>query len=62
MLGKPEGTKWRHYLNPCDVDHMPVLTLVGDLLAMLATDCPCCNGGRMVFALLIGALGGAFFL
>lgn len=51
--------KLRHQLNPCDIDRYAVLAPVGDLIAKLATECPCCNGLRILTALAIGFLLGA---
>jgi len=45
--------KLRHKLNPCDIDRYPVLAPVGDLLAYLASECPCCNTLRVFFALAV---------
>lgn len=47
-------------LNPCDLARFPALARLGDLVAKLAVECPCCNGFRMIFALAIGlAIGVA---
>lgn len=45
-------------VNPCDIDRMPFLAPVGDWLASWASECPCCNSARVVFAAISGiALG-----
>jgi hypothetical protein len=50
------GPKWfRPYrINPCDADAFAVLKPFGRAMGWFATQCPCCNGVRVVIALLIG--------
>lgn len=46
--------RYRHCLNPCDLERLRFLAPVGDLLAAFyqrltdGTDCPCCLGARIV--------------
>lgn len=47
-------TQLKYLLNPCDVDRLPFLAPIGDAVAKLAVECPCCNGFRIIIALAIG--------
>lgn len=54
-------TPLKYLLNPCDMDRLPVLALIGTPLVKLwrgfvyGTDCPCCLGARLI------AVAAAFF-
>lgn len=48
--------------NPCDMDSHPALAPIGNFFAKLASDCPCCNGARIVAAALLGFITGAVLL
>lgn len=50
----------RYKLNPCDIDRYPVLAPLGDLLAHLASECPCCNTLRVVVAIPVSIIIGFF--
>lgn len=50
---------WYHRLNPCDICRPQSIARLGDALAKLATDCPCCNGLRILGALAVGLALGA---
>lgn len=54
-------TKLKYLFNPCDMDRHPVLKPVGDFFALFSagTDCTCCLGARIFFALVIGFTIGA---
>lgn len=47
--------RWYHRINPCDICRHPALAPLGDVVAKLATDCPCCNGWRMIGTALVSA-------
>lgn len=49
----------RHQLNPCDIARKPWLAPLGDAVAHLAVECPCCNGIRILTALAVGIVVGA---
>jgi hypothetical protein len=51
------GTKWfRPYrINPCDADAFAAIKPFGRVIARLATQCQCCSGFRVLFAMLAGA-------
>jgi hypothetical protein len=42
-------------LNPCDVDALPAMALVGRVLAAFGSHCKCCSGTRVLVAMAIGA-------
>jgi hypothetical protein len=49
--------KYKLYrFNPCDVGAFPVVKFIGRVLSSFATQCPCCNGARILFALSLGIL------
>lgn len=49
-------------LNPCDIARFPVLAPLGDALALLAPECKCCAGTRVLIALLVGLGLGSWLL
>ena len=42
--------------NPCDVGAHPTLYPIQRALQRLASDCPCCNGARIIAAAAAGAI------
>lgn len=55
-----KGEPLKYRLNPCDIARFRPLAPIGDLVAKLAVECPCCNGFRMIFALVLGVLLGVW--
>lgn len=51
--------KWK--MNPCDIDHYDFLTPVQRFFEIWSwgTDCKCCLGARIFFALVAGIIIGA---
>lgn len=45
--------RWYHRINPCDICRHPALAPLGDAVAKLSTDCPCCNGWRILGAAFV---------
>ena len=60
--GSVQPIPLRTRLNPCDYDSYPVLAPLGNALARVATSCPCCNGARILGALVLGLVVGAVVL
>lgn len=60
MMLKSKLIHMMHKVNPCDYEHAVVLKPIMKLFTALTygTDCRCCLGARMVFALLIGFVIG----
>ena len=62
FVGQPPR-KLRHMVNPCDIDRLSILKPVGDFFALFSygTDCTCCLGARIFFALVVGIAAGVYF-
>lgn len=48
----PTEYPWYVRLNPCTLARYKALAPIGDAVAKLAVECPCCNGFRMIVAAL----------
>lgn len=58
----PTGDPLRYRLNPCTISRFKVLEPIGDAVAKLAVECPCCNGFRMIGAAILGLVIGGLLL
>lgn len=48
--------------NPCDQDSHPALAPIGNFFAKFSSGCPCCDGARILGALIAGFAFGAALL
>ncbi len=48
--------------NPCDVGAHPILRPIQRGLIALATDCPCCNGARIIAVAIAAAVAPLYAL
>lgn len=55
-----KNEKLLHRLNPCDIARFPCLAPLGDAVARLIPDCPCCAGFRLIGAFILGTILGYF--
>lgn len=57
---KSEYIPLKYRINPCDIDHYESLTPVQRLFEFFSkgTDCKCCLGARVFFALVAGLVIG----
>lgn len=54
----PTAYPWYVRLNPCTVARYDWLAPIGDTVAKLAVECPCCNGFRMIGVAIAGLVIG----